>query len=332
MSRYLGFVTLDVFTAVPFAGNPLAVVFLPDESSEPLSQTQKQEIAQEFNLSETIFIHPRAAASPTKRAIDIFMTDRELPFAGHPTIGAASWLLCLSPTEQQYHSVDTIVTKAGEIPTSLSSNSEDIVSVLVPYDAHTHKSQFPLSELLRLHPSLSSAFSETPSQKANAFPVFSVVKGVSQIFVKLPNLTALKSLASASGGEMVPTKSTSQGGYLDDGWGGDGLIVLYFYVLDVWDEPTKKSVIRTRMIVGNLEDPATGSAASGLAAYLSLVDSNSSRSSYDYDIVQGVEMGRRSEIGAKVVLSENGRNIQSLQLSGRAVKISEGKILVKEEN
>jgi PhzF family phenazine biosynthesis protein len=52
------FVTLDVFTAAPFSGNPLAVVFLPDNLSKPLSQSQKQEIAKEFNYSETIFIHP----------------------------------------------------------------------------------------------------------------------------------------------------------------------------------------------------------------------------------------------------------------------------------
>lgn len=90
MSRWVDFVTLDVFTAAPFSGNPLAVVFLPDNVSKPLSQSQKQEIAKEFNYSETIFIHPVAAASPTKRPIDIFMTDQELPFAGHPTVGAAS--------------------------------------------------------------------------------------------------------------------------------------------------------------------------------------------------------------------------------------------------
>ena len=85
------------------------------------------------------------------------------------------------------------------------------------------------------------------------------------------------------------------------------------------------------MIEGTLEDSATGSAASGLAAYLSLVDLNGRGKSYDYDIVQGVEMGRRSEIGVTVIRSENGESIKHLELRGRAVKISEGQILVKEE-
>lgn len=151
---------------------------------------------------------------------------------------------------------------------------------------------------------------------------------MSQIFVELPSLSALGSLAPGS--EVVTTKSSSQGGYLlDDGWNVVGVLVLYFYVRDVWDDDTKKTAIRTRLIHGSLEDAATGSAASGLAAYLSLVDSTSTRSSYDYDIVQGVEMGHRSEIGAEARLSEDGKS-RSLKLRGSAVKISEGKFLVKE--
>ena len=180
MSRYLGFVTLDVFTAVPFAGNPLAVVFLPDSSSKSISQEQKQAIAREFNLSETIFIHPLGTGSPNKRGIDIFMTDRELPFAGHPTIGAASWLLHLSPEVGQYPRVDTIVTKAGEITTHLSSTLEDVVSASIPYDAHIHKAQFPLSELLRLHPSLAPAFADAGRSTAKVFQSFLSLKALAR--------------------------------------------------------------------------------------------------------------------------------------------------------
>lgn len=332
MPRYLDYVTLDVFTAVPFAGNQLGVVFLPDSSSAALSQRQKQEIAREFDYSETIFIHPASAHSQNKRRIDIFMTDRELPFAGHPTIGAACWLLHLSPDASQPNLVDTLITKAGDIMTSLSSISPGSVSASIPYDAHIHNSRYPLSDLLRLHPSLSSVFPATDSHSADGFPVFSVVKGVSQIFIDLPNLDALECLLPAAGGEEVPTKTISQGGFLDEGWGGEGLVVLYFYVRDVQDKPTNMSVIRTRMIAGSLEDAATGSAASALAAYLSLVDPDGRGKSYDYNIVQGVEMGRRSEIGARVVRAKDGHSIVSLELRGTAVKICSGQIIVKEES
>jgi PhzF family phenazine biosynthesis protein len=328
MPRYLEYVTLDVFTTDPFAGNPLAVVLIPDDSPE-VSQKQKQEIAREFNYSETIFIHSANTSSPTKRIIDIFMTDRELPFAGHPVIGAASWLLCLSEKETQKAIVDTIITKAGDIPLSLSTTSADVVSAMIPYDVHTHKARFPLSELLRLHPTLSLAFSDSHGQNVKDFPVFSIVKGVSQVFIGLPNMVALESLSYATGGEEISADSATKGGYLDEGWGGDGLVVPYFYVRDVWDEATKKSVIRTRMLYGAFEDAATGSAASALGSYLSLVDAKS-LGSYDYDIVQGVEMGRRSEIGVKVIMAEDRKRIASIVLSGNAVKIAEGKSLVKD--
>jgi PhzF family phenazine biosynthesis protein len=328
MPRYLEYITLDVFTTDPFAGNPLAVVLMPDDSPE-VSQKQKQEIAREFNYSETIFIHPANAGSPNKRIIDIFMTDRELPFAGHPVIGAASWLLCLSEKETQKAIVDTIITKAGDIPLSLSTTSADVVSAMIPYDVHVHKARFPLAELLRLHPTLSHAFSDSHGQNVKDFPVFSIVKGVSQVFIGLPNMVALESLSYAAGGEEISADSATKGGYLDEGWGGAGLVVPYFYVRDVWDEATKKSVIRTRMLYGAFEDAATGSAASALGSYLSLVDAKT-LGSYDYDIVQGVEMGRRSEIGVKVMLAEDGKSITSIVLKGKAVKIAEGKILVKD--
>src|SRR4051794_36250870 len=84
----LKFCTLDVFTDHRFGGNPLAVFV--DVSQLPTDFMQK--IAREFNLSETVFIvkpgNPRAT-----RRLRIFTTSRELPFAGHPTIGAAYALL-----------------------------------------------------------------------------------------------------------------------------------------------------------------------------------------------------------------------------------------------
>ncbi len=80
--------TVDVFTTVPFKGNPVAVVL--DATS--LSAGQMQQIARWTNLSETTFVLP-----PTEPGADyqvrIFTPGAELPFAGHPTIGTAHALL-----------------------------------------------------------------------------------------------------------------------------------------------------------------------------------------------------------------------------------------------
>jgi trans-2,3-dihydro-3-hydroxyanthranilate isomerase len=76
--------TLDVFTARRFAGNPLAVVLEPDGLDAPAMQA----VAREFNLPETVFVYP-AAVSGQRARLRIFTPARELPFAGHPTVGTA---------------------------------------------------------------------------------------------------------------------------------------------------------------------------------------------------------------------------------------------------
>lgn len=84
----LAYEVVDVFTDRPFAGNPLAVVFGADN----LATQQLQAIAREFNLSETVFVLPTTESGATYRA-RIFTPSAELPFAGHPSVGAAVTLV-----------------------------------------------------------------------------------------------------------------------------------------------------------------------------------------------------------------------------------------------
>src|ERR1700679_2485971 len=79
------FQTLDVFTETALAGNPLAVVL----DAEGLDDRSMQAIAAEFNLSETVFVfEPRDSVNSAR--VRIFTPKRELPFAGHPTVGSAA--------------------------------------------------------------------------------------------------------------------------------------------------------------------------------------------------------------------------------------------------
>jgi len=90
-----GFVLVDVFTDRPFGGNQLAV--FPDAAG--IADETMQQLAREFNFSETTFVLPPADPSRTCR-VRIFTPRRELPFAGHPTVGTpamprhrlAAWL------------------------------------------------------------------------------------------------------------------------------------------------------------------------------------------------------------------------------------------------
>ncbi|MDB5934734.1 MAG: phenazine biosynthesis protein PhzF family [Massilia sp.] len=84
----LPFKTVDVFTSVPFKGNPVAVV----QDADGLNTEQMQQIARWTNLSETTFIVPVTMAGADYH-VRIFTPGGELPFAGHPTIGTAHALL-----------------------------------------------------------------------------------------------------------------------------------------------------------------------------------------------------------------------------------------------
>ena len=80
----LSYEIVDVFTDRPFTGNPLAVVFGGDD----LGRDQMQALAREFHLSETVFVLTPVVHGATYRA-RIFTPQEELPFAGHPSVGAA---------------------------------------------------------------------------------------------------------------------------------------------------------------------------------------------------------------------------------------------------
>ena len=88
MSQHRRFAQVDVFSAVPFQGNPVAVIV----DADGLDDTKMARIANWTNLSETTFVLPPDDPGADYR-LRIFTPHRELPFAGHPTLGsAAAWL------------------------------------------------------------------------------------------------------------------------------------------------------------------------------------------------------------------------------------------------
>src|SRR6187399_253539 len=108
------FVTLDVFTTRRFAGNPLAVVLDPDGLDTAAMQT----IAREFNLSETVFVFPPADKG-NRAKLRIFTPARELPFAGHPTVGTAVLLGGLDGGGERSFILDE---KIGPVPCRVQSS------------------------------------------------------------------------------------------------------------------------------------------------------------------------------------------------------------------
>jgi PhzF family phenazine biosynthesis protein len=312
----LPFTTVDVFTETRFAGNPLAIVLLPPVAELSPLQSQLQAIASEFNLSETIFLEHATAQdleSGVRRA-RIFTTKREILFAGHPTIGAATYLLVLDTSPGAPR---TLTPGAGPISISPVTSKPGYVSAVVPHSYHLHETRCPAPRILGLHSTLSSFIAED-----QAFPIVSIVHGMTFVLVELQHLDALAS--AQLGNESANILASS--GILDKGWEYESPIGVYLYLRNAEVAQDGVELIRTRMLVRGIEDPATGSAASALTGYLALKEADTEGGMREWKIVQGVEMGRRSEIGVKVALQSD--KIDTIELSGTAVVVSKGTIIV----
>lgn len=202
MAPSLSFVTLDVFTTSRYTGNPLAVINVP--ASLTLSQSQKQRIAREFNLSESVFLHEQTGsdiASSSVR-IDIFTAYAEVPFAGHPTVGTANYLLRILQNDP-LNQVKALEAKAGRFGITLDQ-AVDGTRISVAHDVHIH----------------ADPFADRPFGQ---YPVVSIVKGMTFILAQLPDLEALgRQTKNLLGTEYTYTSQEA----LDEGW-RTGIVTTY---------------------------------------------------------------------------------------------------------
>ncbi|KAJ3916159.1 hypothetical protein F5877DRAFT_81168 [Lentinula edodes] len=372
MALSIPFHTVDVFTQTRFLGNPLAIVLLhhpssSSDSSDPkprppvLTQHQKQLIAREFNLSETVFIHITQSNYDDPSvpfAIDIFTTTEELPFAGHPTIGAG-WFLAGHERwrDRKEFRLDTragviLVSRVTKIPGPLTSPddraraSAELVKLRIPIDFKTHP-PYGSTLLSTLKSSLCQPQLE-PGDYVNGVdgsePVASIVKGMSFVLMQLRDEGSLSRIQPLVGiNDAVP------GSLIPDEHLGDwkGFSSLYVFVVsrstesnsifdNIYDDDPVNLIhpiirLRTRMFQsGGFEDPATGSAASTLCGWVASQQQNAV-GRWRFEVIQGVEMGRESRIGV-VVDVEREANVdgdvvvRKIELVGGAVKIMEGMV------
>ncbi|CAG8090714.1 unnamed protein product [Penicillium nalgiovense] len=300
----LPFTTLDVFTETPFKGNPLAVVTIP--TGVTLTQVQKQTIAREFNLSETVFLHDvEDPAATDERKVDIFTREDEIPFAGHPTIGTA---VLLHP-----RGVRTLLVKAG--PIIIEPTADGALQAAIPHNVRLHQQRLPSPEPGSFPKSQNDVAREEGSSR-----LFSIVKGMTFALIELPSLEVLGT-AQVGGMPDLPVS------LLDDGW-CDGWVTRRYYYVRLGSELIGGRMvhrIRTRLVKLKTEDPATGSAACALSSYLSLYELEGQ--SHAFQITQGVEMARDSDILVEVEVGQGmdgARKLEALHLGGKAVPVMSG--------
>lgn len=299
----LSFTTLDVFTSTRYVGNPLAVIRVPATLRSQLTESQKQKIAREFNLSEVSFLHEPATDSDTAD-YDIFTPLARMSFAGHPTIGTAVYV---GQHAAAYPGVTKIKTIAGVIPFAYDQELCR-ATVSLPHDVYTHQKRM-------MH----------PFEKTECVPIVSIVKGMAFGLCKLADLEAL---GRVSGRPLIPPETRYEKTLLDAESGWDVGYTGTFYFVDLGQDPEDEQVrfLRTRSIPV-YEDPGTGSASAALCCHLALTEGL--EGTKKFHLVQGVEMGRRCDIFIDVVMKEDGSGIEDVKLSGQAVEVMEGSLTVQ---
>lgn len=303
MSRTYRFHTLDVFTDTLFGGNPLAV--LPDATG--LSTEEMEHITREFNLSETVFVFPAEDDRHTRR-VRIFTPGRELPFAGHPTVGTA-FLLAATGMIPITEPVTRIVLEegVGAVPVSILVKSGAPISAeLTAAQAPEFRTDVPnardIAQLLSVDISDVSTGSLT-TEAVSCGVAFVVAPLVSRDAVSRARLD----------------RATWQR-LLSNGWAKE------VFLFDA-GAVAGGGAIRARMFGPDLgvgEDPATGSAGACLAAYLAKHSSDGAALSWTVE--QGFEMGRPSILSLSV--ERSGEQPGAIRVAGKCVLVSEGVLRV----
>lgn len=283
----------DVFTDTAFGGNQLAV--LPDASG--LTDKQMQQIAREFNYSESTFVFP--AEHGNTRKVKIFTPTREVPFAGHPNIGTAFVLASMGVIGESKHII--FEEKAGLV--EISINNQLYCELKAP-------EKFSLGRTIDVELMANALSLNTHEIITKTHPPQIASVGLPFIMVELNSLESLQLVKPNIDG----FQAIADLGIMPD-------IHLYLKSNDKFD-------LRTRMFApfdGVPEDPATGSANCALSALLAHFNKQDS-GEFNYTIAQGIEMGRPSVLHSRA--EKINCEITKTWIGGNAVITCKGTIFI----
>lgn len=302
MAKRYHFVQADVFTAQAFGGNQLAVF----TDARGLSADEMQTLAHEMNFSESTFVLPPEIPHAVKR-VRIFTLGKEMPMAGHPTVGTAF-----------------VLAKRGEIPLT-GERTEAILQlgigpVGVTIEQSNGKPRFVWMK--HREPEFTTIFDDRDfvaqslniqaSDVSREFPMQIVSTGVRFLFVPLVSLE----IANRCGANSTILLELCTRLKIDG---------LYVFTQQTM---LSGSHLHARMFaspeLGLIEDPATGSAAGPFGGYVARYGVLPRANSVRFVVEQGVEMKRPSQIYVHV--ETQGDKITSLAIGGQTVIVGEGEI------
>ncbi|MCB1508485.1 MAG: PhzF family phenazine biosynthesis protein [Hyphomicrobiaceae bacterium] len=297
------YVILDVFTEEALTGNPLAVVL----DGEDLTDAAMQAIAREFNLSETTFVQPPEKPGHTAK-LRIFTPARELPFAGHPTVGSA--IACAldrnAGTQEHFEALIALEEAIGSVRCGVtvrgSSGFAEFDLPKLPEQVKLDLDKVLIAEALGLN---------TREIGFENHLVTAWSAGVPYVFVPVHDVQTLGRI-------------TIRHSLFAEAFPLEGHAAAFVYARA---ENGERHAFRARMFapeMGITEDPATGSAAAAFAGVVMAFDQP--RNGEEAIVLhQGVEMGRPSQIHLTLAI-EDGR-LTGARIGGHAVRIAEGRLM-----
>lgn len=277
---------VDVFSERPLAGNQLAVVL----DAEGLGDERMQAIAREFNFSETTFVTPSAVAGCDWR-VRIFTPGRELPMAGHPTIGTGVVLEALGRVSER----TVFELGVGPTPVRLRPGWAEM-DQRPPVFGPEHPDPAALAVALSLDPD---------DILGTGLPPQAVGTGFTHLMVPVRSIDAIRRLRPRL--DRWEAAMTAFPGLAAYCFAREGQL--------------PGSDVHCRMFTPETEDPGTGSAAGPLACYLAtrLPEGDGTRK---FRLEQGFEMGRESLLDAAVDVS--GGQVTAVRVGGSACVVGEG--------
>lgn len=297
--RYL---TLDVFTTAPFGGNQLAV--FPDATGIP--EELLLPITREFNFSEVTFVYPAKDAAHV-RTVRIFTPEKEMPFAGHPTIGTAAALtLAEGALGDATSGTLALDLKIGTVPVDVRVEGDrlawaELSAAKMPEIGPSVPTLNTMAEILSLDAKDLVGGALSPQAVSCGYPFLLVpLKSVdavqrARVRVDLWEQTLKRSWAPEI---LVAARDPEQG---EQHW-------------------------RARMFAPGInvpEDPATGSAIAAFGGWLAMKESKAD-GEFAWTVRQGIEMGRPSLL--EVRATKAGGAVTAVKVAGRAVFTGEGRL------
>ncbi len=300
LNKHLELYWVDAFTSQPFGGNPAAIIINADN----IPDEQKQVIARELNVSETVFISKSQVAN---FKVQFFTPKQETVLCGHGTIGAF-WLLgSIGKIENRSGDFVCVMqeTKAGILPIEVHFDKNKMLHQVVMHQTFPEFSGNDINS-----DEIAKILGVSANQFESGYPLKIVSTGRPKLFIPIKNRDVLYDIKPDF--NMMVDYCIQQ-----------SITGFHLFTFDTHEPDSITTARHFAPVAGVNEDPVTGIAAGALGCYLSEF-AKDKLSISKCQMEQGFNMGRKGIIYVEIY--KEGRQYKSVKVGGKAYMLFNTKI------